>query len=224
MNNKIKKIINYIYDEFTNQPYVAWTHIITISLVIIPLIIWFSYYIGDNFLIIVNTSLSVGDALGFYGLVLSFVGTTLVSFIAISQNKRLQILEENVFKQANSCNIYISKNDEYIVKTRLSNDIENAYTESDDYIKIYIENYSDPFLTEIEIDFDGKPFKSNLVLTKNIKMGYVINLPDNFDYTKICKIVFTSCYGIKTYGNFEITTENKIKHYHFFGTDQSKIL
>ena len=86
-----------------------------------------------------------------------------------------------------------------------------------------IANYSEAFLKELEIDFGRAIFHSNITLTKNKPKVFNLRLPKNYKSGTRCKITFISCYGEKTYGDFEVELDKpfaKIQHYHFYGTQK----
>ena len=53
--------------------------------------IWLIYLLGDHGVVFIHTSLGVGDALSFYGTVLTFVGTVALSALALWQNKQISL-------------------------------------------------------------------------------------------------------------------------------------
>lgn len=61
----------------------------------IPFLILFLYYLGDNNIILINTKLSIGDALIFYGAVLSFLGAITLGYVSLKQNIKSYKLAEN---------------------------------------------------------------------------------------------------------------------------------
>jgi hypothetical protein len=100
LDKKIKKIYLGIKDKIHKRLYLV-VLIASMGTLLIPLIIFILYLIGDNLVVIINTSLTVGDALGFYGSILSFIGTVILGCVAIWQNnnanknnKRLTDIEE----------------------------------------------------------------------------------------------------------------------------------
>lgn len=62
----------------------------------IPFLILFLYYLGDNNIILINTKLSIGDALIFYGTFLSFLGTIALGSLALIQNIKVHELNEKI--------------------------------------------------------------------------------------------------------------------------------
>lgn len=177
----------------------------------------------------------------YYIELLSAVGSVFLGLIAILQTQKLQKLEENADNRANSCNIYIENGkinptDEFFGAdntTILKYSGDGKYESSFDYIAIYIENYSDAFLKEIDIFFDKICFHTNLTIVKDKKEIYLIRIPKSLktETECDCKLVFTSCYNVKTYGSFKIiplveTNEGYnqifIYDYNFYGTEQPK--
>ena len=177
----------------------------------------------------------------YYIELLSAVGSVFLGLIAILQTQKLQKLEENADNRANSCNIYIENGkinptDEFFGidnTVMLEHSGNGKYESSFDYIAIYIENYSDAFLKEIDIFFDKICFHTNLTIAKDKKEIYLIRIPKSLkpETECDCKLVFTSCYNVKTYGSFKIiplveTNEGYdqifIYDYNFYGTEQPK--
>lgn len=97
---KLHDLYITVKEKIKNAPYL-FAFITALIILLIPMIIFLLYFMGDNFRVLVYTSLSVGDALGIYGSLLSFIGTVLLGYIAIWQNdkanrinKRLTDIEE----------------------------------------------------------------------------------------------------------------------------------
>lgn len=82
MNNIIKKIALFIVKNIKSKPYlyVFWGILFFLC---IPIAIWVVYFLGDNGIIYIKTSLTVGDALGFYGIMLSFFGSIVIGIATI---------------------------------------------------------------------------------------------------------------------------------------------
>ena len=190
---------------------------------------------------IVNGKLQWIVIIDYYIELLSAVGATFLGVVAISQTQTIQKLEENADNRANSCNIYIENGkinptDEFLGidnTVMLEHSGNGKYESSFDYIAIYIENYSDAFLKEIDIFFDKICFHTNLTIAKDKKEIYLIHIPKSLkpETECDCKLVFTSCYNVKTYGSFKIiplveTNEGYdqifIYDYNFYGTEQPK--
>lgn len=176
---------------------------------------------------IVNGKLQWIVIIDYYIELLSAVGATFLGVVAISQTQTIQNMETQSTTRNNSCNVYIQNN---YVKTnhKLSNEDEQSYTKSEDYIALKFTNHSDPFLKQVDIWFDTAHFQSFLTLVKDEQKAYDITLPDKKYYeNKKCRIIFTSCYDVRTYGEFEISTNDNgklksIKYYHYYGTEQPK--
>jgi len=88
VNDWLNNIIKNTKTRIIKQPFLYgfWAIII---IILIPSLIWFFYLIGDCGIIIVNTSLSADGALGFYGTLLSFLGTVALGALALWQNRNL---------------------------------------------------------------------------------------------------------------------------------------
>lgn len=149
MNERLERAFQIVKQKVGEKPYLWATATTVIGLIIIPIFIWVSFLVGDNGFVIIHTSLSVGDALGFYGSVLAFIATGALGLIAVMQNNRLQTLETGVANRNNSCNIYVKHYEGYTTK-RLSNENESPYETSTSYFNITVENHSEPFLKKLQ--------------------------------------------------------------------------
>ena len=87
MNDWVKRKYEQLLRKIKQQPYKYGFLGAMFVLVVIPLFIWLPYWIGDNFVVLIHTSLGVGDVLGFYGAGLTFVGTTFLGMVAFKQNE-----------------------------------------------------------------------------------------------------------------------------------------
>lgn len=228
MNERLKTAFQQVKRRVAKKPYLWVTIAIFLGLIIIPVCIWVAFFVGDNGFVIIHTSLEVGDALGFYGSILAFISTGVLGLIAVMQNNRLQKLEEDVATRNNSCNIYIEYHDGYAtnITKKLSNESLNPYPESTSYFNITIQNYSEPFLKKISIQFGDNTFCSHITLVKGLAKNVKIFLPQGFDVQALptCKITFTSCYNVDTYGDFQLVVKQnphipEIRYYHFYGTN-----
>ncbi len=96
MNDKIKAIIDKLWLRIKDKKY-KFGFCCAIVFLIIPILIWFAYFIGDIWWGI-PTHITAGDALMFYGSFLAFLGTVALGSLALWQNHRLSkrnvILEE----------------------------------------------------------------------------------------------------------------------------------
>lgn len=63
--------------------YIFWYFLL---LFFIPLLIWFAYFLGDSGFVLINTSLRVGEALGLYSSLLTFIGTVVLGALVLWQN------------------------------------------------------------------------------------------------------------------------------------------
>lgn len=70
-----------------------------ITLLLIPVIIWFLYFIGDSGYILIHTSLTVGDALSVYCSLLAFLGTIFLGAIAAWQNNKANQINKETLQQ-----------------------------------------------------------------------------------------------------------------------------
>ncbi len=94
LNDRIKSWLTNLSQNIQKNPYTYgfWSIII---LLIIPIITWLLYYIGDCGYIFIETSLTVGDALGFYGSFLAFLGTVALGALALWQNKQISKIQND---------------------------------------------------------------------------------------------------------------------------------
>lgn len=195
-----------------------------------------SFYIGTVF--------QWSKVIDYYIELLSAVGAVFLGVIAISQTQRLQSLEERADDRANSCNIYIENSSVTYVDVILEkNDAillgqegKDEYKHEWNYISFFITNHSSAFLKEIDIDFGGHTLYSRLTLIEGKRQQVVAFIPKELNECKkfTCKITFTSCYNVKTYGEFDVVipVEDKairseikkcnIWEYNFYGTEQPK--
>ncbi len=95
MNEWVKELSTKIKDKIVMKPYLYgfW---IAILLILFPALIFIAYYIGDHGYALVFTTLTMGDALGFYGSILSFLGTIALGALALWQNYKLSRTNQNL--------------------------------------------------------------------------------------------------------------------------------
>lgn len=96
MNECLKNICKNIAHRAKQRPYKWGFWCLSVLLFLIPSIIWLSYLAGDYEHIFIRTSLEVGDALGFYGTLLSFAGTVSLGAISIVQNNRASKINQQL--------------------------------------------------------------------------------------------------------------------------------
>lgn len=168
------------------------------------------------------------DVLAFYGSFLSFVGTVVLGAVAIFQNKkanetneRLMELEREALYRENSADIIINNvnvNNNWGV-IRLSNELGD-YKE---YNPLYfcMENAGKAVLKKVTLIFNEKyPFESHIVIANGRNKFVKIQMPKDVKEGDYVKIIYESCYGIKTMGDFKIKANNGnfiTKHYHYYG-------
>ena len=99
MNEWIKNLCKGITERAKQKPYKWGFWGIVIMLILFPLLVWVLYLIGDNCCILINTSLPVGEALGFYGAILSFVGTVSLGIVTLVQNTRATKISQTTFDE-----------------------------------------------------------------------------------------------------------------------------
>lgn len=89
--------------EAAEKPYL-YGFLFILFIIFFPLLIWFIYFIGDNGFILINTSLKVGDALVFYGSLLTFSGTVGLGVLALWQNIRIGNMARDANNISQQCN------------------------------------------------------------------------------------------------------------------------
>lgn len=103
MNDKEKQIINNLKALRMDYPMIyKYIKNIVIVIIILPILIWGTYFVGDCGFVLINTSLEVGDALTFYGSILAFIGTVLLSALALWQNNKANKTNERLVNLENS--------------------------------------------------------------------------------------------------------------------------
>ena len=95
MNGRMKEILIKIKEKVVKKPYL-YGFLIIIILLLLPALIFILYFIGDHGYNLVYTSLTVGDALGFYGSLLSFLGTISLGALALWQNYKLNKVNQTL--------------------------------------------------------------------------------------------------------------------------------
>lgn len=100
MNDKEKQIINNLKALRMDYPMIyKYIKSVVIVIIILPILIWGTYFVGDCGFVLINTSLEVGDALTFYGSILAFIGTILLGALALWQNNKLNLINNDLMKQ-----------------------------------------------------------------------------------------------------------------------------
>lgn len=112
MNEKIRIKCENVLEKAKKEPY-KYGFWCIIVLFLIPSLIWILYFIGDNVGIVVNTSLTVGDALGFYAALLSFIGTVVLAGAALWQNQAFRLESR--------------RKEEYAIRPYLFSEIEDRH-------------------------------------------------------------------------------------------------
>jgi hypothetical protein len=103
MNDKEKQIINKLKALKLNYPMIyKYMKRAVIVIIIVPILIWGAYFVGDCGFVLIRTSLAVGDALTFYGSILAFIGTVLLGALALWQNKKANEINERLLNLENS--------------------------------------------------------------------------------------------------------------------------
>lgn len=220
MNARLEKLYKSMCSKAKENPYVCvFTAVFLV--VFIPFLIRAAYYIGENWFCIIHTEIELKDALSNYYTLLSALGTISLGLIAVAQNNRLHSLEESVNQKECSCNIFISKcsktSSKYPV---LSNDGADQFDESNVTLDLNIQNFSEAFLSEVLIKFGDNSFHTNISLAQGMSKDYKLHLPVNCYDNEKCDVEFVSCYGVRTYADFQLSIIGLFaypKYYHFYG-------
>lgn len=96
---KIRRFYYLLYKYIKDKIFTVISATILV-LFLIPICIFLCYFIGDNFIVLLNTELKVGEALGFYGVMLSAGATLSLGIISLWQTKKAYSLNEDMNKQA----------------------------------------------------------------------------------------------------------------------------
>lgn len=134
MNEKIKRKCESVLEKAKKEPYKYGFWCIA-ALFLIPGLIWILYFFGDNIGILINTSLTVGDALGFYATLLSFIGTVVLAGAALWQNHSFRLESR--------------RKEEYAIRPYLFSEIEDRHID-------FLADNQIEFL-QITIESDGIP-------------------------------------------------------------------
>ena len=87
------------------RPY-TWGFCLLIVFILIPLILWLCYYIGDCGFVLIRTSLTIDGLLGFYGSFLAFSGTAALGVLAFWQNRQYQAENKRLNKMLFEAQIF----------------------------------------------------------------------------------------------------------------------
>lgn len=223
MNTHLEELYKSMCSKVKAKPYV-YAFGAVLLVVLTPFIIRLAYYAGDNWFCIIRTKIELKDALSNYYTLLSALGTISLGLIAVAQNNRLHSLEESVNQKDCSCNVLISKGLNISSKDpELSNDGENQFEKSNVTLELNIENFGNAFLSEISIKFGENSFHTNISLAQGMAKNYRIILPANCYDNEKCDVEFISCYGVKTYADFQLSVHDTFaypKYYHFYGVQK----
>ena len=203
-----------------------WLLIIFLVLIIIPFGINELYKYGAKTGQGYCTLWGADDALAFYGTILSVASTAYLGYIAIRQNDRLMRLEEINSNRECSSDIIVGQVDKKITYIPLSNEYETKYISAKE-IEFKIENCGRAVLNEIQLYFNSNEiFYSHIILPSGEKKNVIIDIPEESKEDDLVKITFVSCYGVKTYGDFRISSGiggKYIKYYHYYGLNKVDI-
>lgn len=85
---QLRQKYNNFVKDIKARPYVWGKRFINI-LVLIPIVSWGAYFIGDCGFVLIYTSLTIDGLLSFYGTFLAFLGTVALGALALWQNKNI---------------------------------------------------------------------------------------------------------------------------------------
>lgn len=219
LNLKFRSEANEKYEKYMKIRAVVSAFIFAVC---IPFLINEAYKVGEGYTVAWNA----GDMLAFYGAILTFAGTSFLSYVALKQNERLLKIEENREMSENACDIMIFYDNSDACSKELSNDLDFHFSESK-RLHFSIENYSNAVLRGIRFEFDNDVFESSLVLTKNNPKSFFVKLPEYCTQDSLVKVTYISCNNVKTYADFKLNSidGNKNlfskKHYHYYGLERS---
>lgn len=177
LNDKEKIFLLQYYEFKKDYPNICfYIKYICLFLFIIPTIIFISYFIGERGYVLIYTNLSIGDALSFYGSVLSFLGTISLGIVALWQNHKanqinLRLLNITEDTGIPTIDIMQCNYDEF-KKIDLNQVIEININDTDIILNKYNEpeDYCNPFFV-----FKVKNVKNNDILSINVKNINCIN-------------------------------------------------
>lgn len=226
---------------------------ITILLFLIPIMIWILYFFGDKGYVLIYTSLKVGDALGFYGSLLAFIGTLFLGILALWQNKKaneinmhlLDITKESIELEKQKYMSFILVED---VKLNVVDDIIRLtikYKNSGE-VPIYrirlIQNPQDICLQDRDGEYHRYIYTSNIPMDKEenkiINIGesseITTDIPKDTKYSKkgivYLKTEIESIYNSRRFEllliEFQITDENTaslIDRHEYFYKDEKEL-
>ena len=194
---------------------------VALILVAIPFLINELYKLGNTTGKGYITLWGANDALSFYGVILSVIGTVYLGYVAIKQNERIMHLEEKIYNRDCSSDIIINNSQTPSGKlVNLSNESNIKY-ENGKKLELDLTNWGNSVLSEIELDFsNGNCFKSHVVLPKGCTKQVSISIPKDSVNGSLVKCCFYSCNKVCTYGDFVLDIHSDIlrcKYYHYYG-------
>lgn len=203
MNEWISKKCKNVMNSVIIKPYIYGFLCSLIVLVILPFLIWLIYYIGDSGFVLINTSLKVGEALYFYGVLLTFVSTVFLSSLVLWQNIRFN--RENKLSQDHIEKLSEQANEIYRQLLSMEKDKFRPYIKVDSKIV--------PFFAVSKGAFgfcDDIEHKMN-----ECNIGYQGVVPFDKDYEKNLHSFFPSSmvliFGIENIGQAVISEMNLTK-------------
>ena len=105
--DKLRQKCKGIIENIKENPY-TWGFSTIILLVVLPLIIWICYFIGDCGFILIRTSLTIDGFWVLYGSFLAFLGTVALGALALWQNKRYQTENNKLNKKLFESQVFMN--------------------------------------------------------------------------------------------------------------------
>ena len=164
MNESIKHLVSKLKKSVLEKPYVYGFLGLAIIFVI-PALIWTLYYFGDRGHVLIYTSLTVGDALNFYGSFITFLGTLSLTGLVIWQNHRYRIKDNEYRALADNV-----ERDKLLPKLICQVGMQSG---NGNNIKFRIENASDNYahnitITDFSVTCNGEVIASSTSGERNI--------------------------------------------------------
>ena len=155
------------------------------------------------------------------------LATIFLAVVALLQNRKANNIAKQVIEieESRMCSDVIVLMPNSTSYTLLSNEHGKQIHSNTSFVANF-KNHGVAFLQQIEIKFDDYIFTSHLAIPNGEGRNVRIQLPSVLKENTKAQITFTSCYGKKTMGRFELyhrmksggpTLELGAKHYHYYG-------
>ncbi len=144
-------------------------------LMIVPVIIWLLYYIGDSGLILIYNSPSIGDTLSFYGSLLAFIGTICLGGLAFWQNIKANDINEKLLKLEIDRESLLNTPFISHIGTKPKVFYKYSHITSDSLRDITIFSFAKPFLQPGDDNFKSVNFEMSFKNTTSHSVNVEIN-------------------------------------------------